>query len=151
MASNVCQIFYLKTLDTLDIMLYTLDIHWTIHKEAIMARAFLGTTEKYPVHLTASPAVHYESTCIRCGGLMVTDFSMDVLFCIGETEFAAKRCVQCGEVVDPVILKNRGTQQAPMAGQPVRRVLLDRSACSRPRSAWCSSTKEVFNAQSNNA
>jgi hypothetical protein len=30
-----------------------------------------------------------------------------LLFCIGETEFAAQRCVQCGEVVDPVILRNR--------------------------------------------
>ena len=79
-----------------------------------MARAFLGTTEKYPVHLTASPAVHYESTCIRCGGLMVTDFSMDVLFCIGETEFAAKRCVQCGEVVDALIQRNRRLRQEPI-------------------------------------
>ena len=52
-------------------------------------------------------------TCIRCGGLMVTDFSMDLLFCIGEAEFFAKRCVQCGEVVDPVILSNRGTKQEP--------------------------------------
>ncbi|HKP01652.1 MAG TPA: hypothetical protein VJU02_08465 [Nitrospiraceae bacterium] len=91
-----------------------------------MARACLEKiTEKYPAHSTASSAVQYPSTCIRCGGLMVTDFSMDVLFCIGETEFAAKRCVQCGEVVDPVILNNRGTRQAPMAGQPVGRVLPD--------------------------
>lgn len=124
MASNVCQIFYLKTLDTLDIMLYTLDIHWTLGKEAAMARAFLErATEKYPAHSTASSAVQYESTCIRCGGLMVNDFSMDVLFCIGETEFAAKRCVQCGEVIDPVILKNRGTRQAPMAGEPAESAL----------------------------
>ena len=42
---------------------------------------------------------------------MVTDFSMDLLFCIGETEFAAQRCVQCGEIVDPVILRNRGTKR----------------------------------------
>jgi hypothetical protein len=45
---------------------------------------------------------------------MVTDFYMDLLFCIGETEFAAQRCVQCGEVVDPVILRNRGTRREPM-------------------------------------
>ena len=48
---------------------------------------------------------------------MVTEFSMDLLFCVGETEFAAKRCVQCGEVVDPVILKNRRARQAPTADQ----------------------------------
>ena len=89
-----------------------------------MARAFLErATEKYPAHSTTASALQYESACIRCGGLMVTDFSMDVLFCIGETECAAKRCVQCGEVVDPVILKNRRTRQAPMAGQPAERAL----------------------------
>ncbi len=83
-----------------------------------MARAFAErTTEKQPECSTISRAVQCESTCIRCGGLMVTDFSMDLLFCIGETEFGATRCVQCGEVVDPVILKNRRTRPAPMAGQ----------------------------------
>jgi hypothetical protein len=35
---------------------------------------------------------------------------MDLLNTTGELEFAAKRCVQCGEVVDPVILRNRGTR-----------------------------------------
>jgi hypothetical protein len=45
---------------------------------------------------------------------MVDDFCMDVLGNIGEAEFAAKRCVQCGEVVDPVILLNRGTRHEPM-------------------------------------
>jgi hypothetical protein len=48
---------------------------------------------------------------------MVTDFCMDLLFCIGETEFAAQRCVQCGEIVDPVILRNRGTKQEPVTAQ----------------------------------
>ncbi len=62
-----------------------------------------------------SSSVPYESTCIRCGGLMVTDFCMDLLFCIGETEFAAKRCVQCGEIVDPVILSNRQLRQDSVA------------------------------------
>ena len=58
-----------------------------------------------------SSAAPQESTCARCGGLMVTEFCMDLLNSIGETEFAAKRCVQCGEVVDPVILRNRRTRQ----------------------------------------
>jgi hypothetical protein len=48
---------------------------------------------------------------------MVTDFCMDLLFCIGETEFAALRCVQCGEIVDPVILHNRKIKQEPVTGQ----------------------------------
>jgi hypothetical protein len=45
---------------------------------------------------------------------MVQDFCLDVFGNMGESEFAAKRCVQCGEVVDPVILRNRGARQEPM-------------------------------------
>jgi hypothetical protein len=45
---------------------------------------------------------------------MVQDFCLDVLGNMGESEFAAKRCVQCGEVIDPVILRNRGTRREPM-------------------------------------
>jgi hypothetical protein len=40
---------------------------------------------------------------------MVDDSYMDILNNVGESKFAAKRCVQCGEVVDPVILRNRAT------------------------------------------
>lgn len=36
--------------------------------------------------------------CSRCGGFMVKEQLVD---------FEAHRCVQCGEVVDPVILENR--------------------------------------------
>ena len=72
---------------------------------------------------TVSSAVQHESTCTRCGGLMVSDFCMDVLGNIGEAEFAAKRCVQCGEVVDPVILRNRGTRQDPMTVQLAERMV----------------------------
>lgn len=45
---------------------------------------------------------------------MVSDFCMDLLNSTGEFEFAAKRCVQCGEVVDPVILRNRGIRRELM-------------------------------------
>ena len=61
-----------------------------------------------------SSAVPHESTCTRCGGLMVNDFCMDLLNSTGELEFAAKRCVQCGEVVDPVIQRNRRLRQGSM-------------------------------------
>ena len=69
---------------------------------------------------TISSAVPHESTCARCGGLMVDDFCMDVLGNIGEAEVAAKRCVQCGEVVDSVILRNRGARQEAMMVPPAR-------------------------------
>lgn len=38
---------------------------------------------------------------------MVGDLWMELLHSTGELELAAKRCVQCGEVVDPVIQRNR--------------------------------------------
>ena len=77
-----------------------------------MARALTEKTraEQLGSH-SVSSAVHYESICTRCGGLMVSDFCMDLLNSTGELEFAAKRCVQCGEVVDPVILRNRRLRQ----------------------------------------
>lgn len=49
-------------------------------------------------------------SCVRCGGLMVREFCMDLLNSTGELECAARRCVQCGEVVDSLILQNRRTQ-----------------------------------------
>ena len=84
-----------------------------------MARALTEETraEQLGNHTTSSDAPH-ESTCTRCSGLMVTDFYMDLLFCIGETECAAQRCVQCGEIIDPVILLNRRIKQEPVAAQP---------------------------------
>ncbi|HXX75796.1 MAG TPA: hypothetical protein VEI50_11745 [Nitrospiraceae bacterium] len=56
--------------------------------------------------------------CHQCGGLMVGEFCMDLLNGSGELEFLASRCVQCGEVVDPVILMNRRLQRSAAAAQP---------------------------------
>lgn len=58
--------------------------------------------------------------CARCGGLMVSDFCMDLVRETGELEFLASRCVQCGEIVDPLILKNR-TIQRPSASARIER------------------------------
>jgi len=81
-----------------------------------MARAFTEETraEQFGNH-TVSSAVPHESTCTRCGGLMVDDLCMDLLNSFGESKFAAKRCVQCGEVVDSVILSNRQLREDSMA------------------------------------
>jgi len=45
--------------------------------------------------------------CLRCGGLMVTEQCFDLLSDNGHLDFLARRCVQCGELIDPVILQNR--------------------------------------------
>ena len=43
--------------------------------------------------------------CPRCGGLMVHEWGDDL------TGHAGQRCVQCGELIDSVILHNRRLQQ----------------------------------------
>jgi len=45
--------------------------------------------------------------CSRCGGLMVPEQCFDLRSDSGHLDFLAKRCVQCGDLVDPVILRNR--------------------------------------------
>jgi ribosomal protein S27AE len=61
-----------------------------------------------------------QSRCARCGGLMVSEWCIDLLDDTGGIDFAARRCVQCGELVDPVIFHNR---QIGPAGFPRRRRL----------------------------
>ena len=64
------------------------------------------------------------SICLRCGGLMVNEVSMDLMNSSSELECATRRCVQCGDIVDAVILRNRSlhrqsfaTQQQPVSVQ----------------------------------
>ena len=69
----------------------------------------------------ARPAGRYEAACTRCGGLMVNDLCLDLLNSTGELEFAAKRCVQCGEVIDPLIERNRRLRPKGMTSRPLGR------------------------------
>ncbi|HSA61783.1 MAG TPA: hypothetical protein VLE03_06050 [Nitrospiraceae bacterium] len=78
-----------------------------------MATAFRTATVDLQSQTEHVGAHHW--SCARCGGLMVSDFCMDLLNSTGELEFAARRCVQCGEVVDPVIQRNRRLRQESMA------------------------------------
>ena len=56
--------------------------------------------------------LHQESSCLRCGGLMVRDFCTDLLNGASGLHSTSSRCVQCGDVADPVIRWNRYLQQA---------------------------------------
>ena len=49
----------------------------------------------------------HSDTCTRCGGFMVSHWCMNVNYDAGGMEILTKRCLQCGEVIDPVILENR--------------------------------------------
>ena len=65
---------------------------------------------------TGFSALSVKLTCSRCGGLMVQDFCTDFLNTTGEFDCSIARCVQCGDVVDPVIQRNRHLQQTAGIG-----------------------------------
>ena len=46
-------------------------------------------------------------SCTRCGGLLVDERCMDIGESLGGYWFIAMRCVQCGDITDEVILRNR--------------------------------------------
>jgi len=49
----------------------------------------------------------FDQNCARCGGLLVRHLCMDLYNTGSELEIPARRCVQCGDVLDSVILRNR--------------------------------------------
>jgi hypothetical protein len=61
-------------------------------------------------------------SCRRCGGLMVADRYIDLLDDTGKIEFVANRCIQCGDVVDQTILRNRRASQAHTVTAPLAQV-----------------------------
>lgn len=46
--------------------------------------------------------------CPRCNGAMVYERFQDML-----DLFYAWRCLNCGEIVDPVVVRNRGADKKP--------------------------------------
>lgn len=100
-------------------MLQTLNIK---PMEVVMATMLEGRIKSAHVQRrTVTSAVYPGSVCMRCGGLMVNDFCMALLNGTGDLEVVAKRCVQCGEVVDPVIERNRRVRQEAGTIRPLER------------------------------
>lgn len=62
-------------------------------------------------------SVLLRSVCLRCGGLMVKEVSMDLWNSTSELECVTRRCVQCGDIVDAIILKNRSLHHQSVATQ----------------------------------
>lgn len=102
-------------------MAYTLDIHMTnieLHQmEVIMARAEQKETVSQIKSQAALSSALLHSSCLRCGGFMVKEVSADLLNSTGELECVTTRCVQCGDILDPVILQNRRIRQESMTVQ----------------------------------
>jgi hypothetical protein len=59
--------------------------------------------------------------CHRCGGLMAREFCFDLQDETGKTGFWAARCLQCGELLDPLILQNRYAQDPTVLKDRARR------------------------------
>lgn len=83
-----------------------------------MARADQKTRTGEIQSQSALSASLLQSTCLRCGGFMVNEAYMDLMNNTGELEGVTTRCVQCGDILDPVILRNRRIRQDAM---PVQR------------------------------
>lgn len=59
-------------------------------------------------HLLSNPdELPNEADCPRCLGLMTKAFFADLEDDTGQFGFWALRCMQCGEIIDPIILRNR--------------------------------------------
>jgi hypothetical protein len=70
-----------------------------------------------------SPRVTSQLTCTRCGDLMVSEGLIDLWSVASKLDGGARRCVQCGDVIDGVILRNRRiglvSNSLPSTGTPV--------------------------------
>ena len=76
----------------------------------------LGTRD----HIIVAEPFGEPMHCSRCHGLMVVEQGFDSLFGASEAASSLRRCVQCGEVVDPVILQNRRLQLGGSVGHAQR-------------------------------
>ncbi len=50
----------------------------------------------------------HQHSCFRCGGFLVSEYCFDLLE-TGDIDICTWRCLQCGDLVDSVILQNRNS------------------------------------------
>ena len=62
-----------------------------------------GRSDKPPLPIPQDD----EGNCMRCGGLMITEYYLDLEDDTGQIGITGLRCMNCGEVIDSVILRNR--------------------------------------------
>jgi RNase P subunit RPR2 len=119
--------------------------HYAIEKKSSTGR---GTTKRplksvpVPTIKDATPvklekAVSSDA-CTRCGGLLVSHWCMNVNYDAGGMEILTKRCLQCGEVIDPVILENRQHPEREAMKKKTRPLLSRPLASSKSKSAGMS-------------
>ena len=94
------------------------EVNRWIAEEGSMGTA-LAVTQQQSIEVADRgwAGMHNTDRCPRCSGLMVAEWCEDL------SDYTAQRCVQCGEVIDPVILHNRGALQGPMTTQLAGKML----------------------------
>src|SRR5512140_768569 len=60
-----------------------------------------------PAEMTTSPCT--QKNCTRCSGQMTHEMCTDLQSDSGHSNFWGFRCIQCGDIVDEVILQNRAS------------------------------------------
>ena len=119
--------------------------HYGIQKKTSGGR---GATKRLPKSepiptINDAPPVNLEQPkssdgCTRCGGLLVYHWCMNVNYDAGGMEILTKRCLQCGEVIDPVILENRQHPEREAMKKKTRPLLSRPLASSKSKSAGMS-------------
>ena len=74
--------------------------------------AYHSEQERSRIPNGISTEAHARS-CTRCGGLFIRESLFDLYDETGQMRRWALRCVQCGDVVDSLILKNRTLEELP--------------------------------------
>jgi hypothetical protein len=59
-------------------------------------------------------------TCLRCHGLMVRYWSMEPLDETGQEHCRGWRCVNCGDLLDPVTLQNEARRSVKASAAALR-------------------------------
>ncbi len=62
--------------------------------------------------------------CPRCKGVMFPETFEDLLDDTGHINFKGWRCLTCGEILDPLIARNRGVHHAPLRGHSRKKFAL---------------------------
>ena len=75
-------------------------------------------------------------TCNRCGGLLIGEGLFDLFDDTGQMRRWARRCVQCGDIVDPLILKHRMGAELPALKLLSRRRWTGVEALGRKPASW---------------
>ena len=86
----------------------------------------LAVTQQQSIEAAARSwtRIHSADRCPRCNGLMVAEWCEDL------SDYRAQRCVQCGEVIDPVIQQNR-QQFGITIGSGQKKEYTPRESCNR--------------------